>query len=112
MAREFISAASALRDVRCYIELLGKLSGKISSANINFFNIDITQERALEFLLAAEQRGPHLIEYMRGQFGRRFGLPAPNLTVEFVDPPALTNPQHIAPTYSVTVTPMPGPADF
>jgi hypothetical protein len=85
--RQWLSAIAGLREVRCGLELIGKLSGEIASANINFFNIDITQERALEFLLAAEQKGPHLIEYMRRQFGQRFGMPPPATVIEFLSPP-------------------------
>ena len=85
--RQFLSAVSALREVRCCIELIAKLSGEIASSNINFFNIDITQERTLEFLLAAEQKGDHIINYMRKQFGQRFGMPPPATVIEFLSPP-------------------------
>ena len=62
------------------------LNGELASANINFFAIDITFERALKFLLTAEQKGPHLIEYIRKQFGQCFGMPPPTV-IEFLSPP-------------------------
>jgi hypothetical protein len=66
--------------------LLAKLSGDLASANINFFAIGITKERALEFMLAAQQKGgDHVIDYMRLQFAQRFGFAARPVHIHFID---------------------------
>lgn len=77
--------------MRSCVELLGKLSGELSSQNINFFNIDLTENRIEEFLDAAKLRGPQVGDFVREQVVKRFGNPVPNLTVQFVKPqcPAL-----------------------
>jgi hypothetical protein len=63
--QQWIAAVSALREVRSCIELMAKLSGELSSANINFFAIDLTESRIQEFLDAAALRGPQVGQFVR-----------------------------------------------
>jgi hypothetical protein len=86
--RQWLAATASLREIRSCIELLGKLSGELSSQNINFFAIDLTEDRIREFLDAAKLRGPQVGDFVREQVTKRFGNPTPNLTINFVKPPA------------------------
>lgn len=51
-------------EVRCCIELLGKLSGEISSS-VNFNVINITEARFTEFMDAIEKKGDLTVAHMR-----------------------------------------------
>jgi hypothetical protein len=91
-AQQWIAATAALREVRCCIELLAKLSGELASANVNFMSIDITHERALEFLIACETRGPQLTDYVTKQVAKRFGFNPPEVHVHFLEAKAKDAP--------------------
>jgi len=81
---QIIAAVAALREIRANLELQGKLSGEISSQNINFFNIDLTENRIQEFLDAAALRGPQVGQFVRDQAMKRFGTTLPSIAVHFV----------------------------
>ena len=55
--KQWIAASGALREVRACLELLGKLSGQLSSGvNINFFNGQISEEQLTSFLNNLQKR--------------------------------------------------------
>jgi hypothetical protein len=56
---------SALLEVRSCIELLGKLSAEVSSANVNFFAMELTKERIADFIEAAALRPPDVGQFVR-----------------------------------------------
>jgi hypothetical protein len=84
---QLIAAIAALREIRANFELQGKLSGEISSQNINFYMMDITESRIEEFIDAAAKRGPQVGQFLRDRALRRFGHTAPNIQINFVSPP-------------------------
>ena len=63
---------------------MGKLSGEISTASINFNVIELTDSRVEDLLSAAARRGPEFQRSFRDQVLSRFGSPAPSLVVNFV----------------------------
>jgi hypothetical protein len=82
--QQWIAATAALREVRCCIELLGKLSGEISPSNFNFatFNFaNVTDEHLSLFLEAAAKRGDRRI---RELVMEKLGPPAPKFHVNFI----------------------------
>jgi hypothetical protein len=83
---QIIPAVAALREVRACLEQIGKLSGELSLQNINFFNIDLTENRIQEFLDAAALRGPQVGQFVRDQALKRFGQAVPNIQISFVSP--------------------------
>jgi hypothetical protein len=85
---QLIAAIAALREIRSNLELQGKLSGEISSQNINFYMMDITESRVEEFVDAVAKRGPQVGELLRDRALKRFGQAAPSIHVHFVKPPA------------------------
>lgn len=87
--QQWIAATSALREVRCCIELLGKLTGEISPSSINFNNFNfnnLTDEHLEQFLDAVAKRGD---ARLRALVRTKLGTPAPTIQVNFVDPPPL-----------------------
>jgi hypothetical protein len=84
---QLIAAASAPREVRSCIELLGKLSGELSLANVNFFAMELTKERIADFIEAAALRPPDVGQFVRGQAMKWFGAAAPAISINFVSPP-------------------------
>lgn len=86
---QLIAAVAALREIRVNLEMLGKLSGELSSQNINFFNIDLTENRIREFIDAAAERGPQVGKLLRDEGLKRFGQTTPNIQINFVPPPKL-----------------------
>ena len=84
---QLVAAIAALREIRSNLELQGKLSGEISSQNINFYLMEITESRIQEFLDAAAKRGPQVGQFIRDQVNKRFGCAAPNISVHFVPAP-------------------------
>jgi hypothetical protein len=82
--QQWIAATSALREVRCCIELLGKLTGEISPANFNFatFNFaNLTEDQIGAFLDAIAQRGDDRI---RAMVTAKLGSLAQMIRVSFV----------------------------
>jgi hypothetical protein len=67
--------------------LMAKLSGELSSANVNFFAMELTEDRIADFIEAAARRGPQVGEFVRDQALKRFGGRPPDIHVHFVDPP-------------------------
>jgi hypothetical protein len=57
------------------------------SADINFFAMELNENRIQDFLDAAAQRGPQVKQFVRDQVFRRFGAAAPNIQINFVPPP-------------------------
>jgi hypothetical protein len=84
---QIIAAVSALREIRANIELLGKLSGELSSANVNFFAMELTKDRISDFIEAAALRTPDVGLFLRDQAQQRFGFVLLNFAVNFVKPP-------------------------
>jgi hypothetical protein len=83
--QQWIAATSALREVRCCIELLGKLTGEISPTSINFNNFNfnnLTDENLGMFLDAVAKRGDARI---RALVREKLGMPSPIFQVNFVD---------------------------
>jgi hypothetical protein len=70
---QLIAAVSALLEVRSCIELLGSLSGEVSSANVNFFAMELTKERIADFIEAAALRPPDVGQFVRDQAMKRLG---------------------------------------
>lgn len=84
---QLIAAVAALRELRACIETLGKLSGELSSANVNFFAMEINENRIQDFLEAAALRGPQVKQFVRDEVFKRFGAAAPNIQINFVPTP-------------------------
>jgi hypothetical protein len=84
---QLVPAIGALREIRANLEQLGKLSGELQSQNINFFNVEFTEERIKEMVQAAAARGPHVANYLRDQVQVRIGGRPTTLHVHFVKPP-------------------------
>lgn len=87
--QQWMAATSALREVRCCIELLGKLTGEISPANFNFNNFNfanVSEEQIAAFWEALQQaqnaRARQLLE-------ARMGLRPPDIHVHFVTAPPM-----------------------
>ena len=80
--QQWIAATSALREVRCCIELLGKLTGEISPANFNFntFNFATVREEQLAAFLDAATKDARVL----GLLMARLGPPTPEVHVNFV----------------------------
>jgi hypothetical protein len=91
----FVSAIAALREIRANLELLGKLSGELANQNINFYALDITQERIKEFFAAAKLRSPQLGDYVQRQAREQFGYTPPAVQINFADRPGLAPPKQI-----------------
>jgi hypothetical protein len=89
--QQWIAATSALREVRCCVELLGKLSGELSSGiNFNSFNFaNVTEEQITAFLDAVAKRGG---ARLRELVMERLGQTAPIFAVNFVAPPEEKEP--------------------
>jgi hypothetical protein len=90
--KQWMAATSALREVRCCIELLGKLTGELSSStnfNFNFLSAGgvLREEHMVAFLDAVEKRGTETIDHFKDLVNKRLGLAAPTIYVEFVAPP-------------------------
>jgi hypothetical protein len=82
--QQWIAATSALREVRCCIELLGKLSGEISPGSINFNNFNfnnLTEEHLGLFLDSVAKRGDARIQKLVAE---KLGFPAPVVEINFV----------------------------
>jgi|SRR5579863_753592 len=82
--QQWVAATAALREVRCCIELLGKLTGEISPSNFNFatFNFaNVTDEHLSLFLDAAAKRGETRVRQLVME---RLGPPAPQFHAHFV----------------------------
>jgi hypothetical protein len=84
---QLIAAIAALREIRANFELQGKLSGEISSQNINFYMMDITESRIEEFVDAVAKRGPQVGQLLRDRALKTFGHAAPNIQINFVPRP-------------------------
>jgi hypothetical protein len=84
---QLIAAIAALREIRANFELQGKLSGEISSQNINFYMMDITESRIEEFVDAVAKRGPQVGQLLRDRALKTFGHAAPNIQINFVPAP-------------------------
>jgi hypothetical protein len=84
---QIIAAVSALREIRANLELMGKLSGELFSANVNFFAMELTKERISDFIEAAASRPPDVGQFVRDQAMKRFGAVAPAISINFVSPP-------------------------
>jgi len=84
-SQQWIAATSALREVRSCVELLGKLSGELSSGvNFNSFNFaNVTEDQIGAFLDAVRKRGDARI---RELVLEKLGTPTPNFAVNFVAP--------------------------
>jgi hypothetical protein len=84
--QQWIAATSALREVRCCIELLGKLTGEISP-NINFHSVNFGNLSAdqIEAFWDALQKAQNA--RFRHLLMERLGPPAPSIQVHFVDAP-------------------------
>jgi hypothetical protein len=96
--QQWIAATSALREVRCCVELLGKLSGELSSGvNFNSFNFsNVTEEQIGAFLDAVAKRGD---SRLRALVMEKLGQPAPMFAVKFVAAPEEKEPMCLdAPT--------------
>jgi hypothetical protein len=106
---QLIAAVAALRELRACIETLGKLSGELSSANINFFAMEINENRIQDFLEAAALRGPLVKQFVRDQVFKRFGAAAPNIQISFVAPPK-RNPDSTRVLEALPAPPAPGEA--
>lgn len=86
-SQQWVSATSALREVRCCIELLGKLTGELSSTtNVNFLLGSVTVERVAAFLDSIPKLGGTVLEEkVRAMVVQRFGIMPPHINVEFMD---------------------------
>ena len=73
--------------MRSLVELTAKLSGELSSANVNFFAMEMTKERVVDFIEAAALRPPDVGLLIRDESAKRFGSVIPALTINFVKPP-------------------------
>jgi len=82
---QLVAATGALREIRSCIELMAKLSGELSSANVNFFAMELSEDRIGDFIEAAARRG--VGEFVRDQALKRFGGRPPDIHVHFVDSP-------------------------
>jgi hypothetical protein len=87
--QQWVSATSALREVRCCLELLGKLTGELSSStnfNFNFLSSGGTlrEEHLIAFLDAIEKRGGEATARLLELVRERFGPTAPIINVSFV----------------------------
>ncbi len=89
--QNWIAATSALREARAGLELLGKLTGELSSTtNINFLmgSPSATLERVTAFLDSIPKWGGSALEQqVRALVVQRFGNPAPIINVKFVAVP-------------------------
>ena len=85
---QLVPAIAGIREIRANLEQLGKLSGELQAQNINFFNVEFTEDRIKEMVDAVAARGPQVGQFMRDQVQRKLGLKAPTLHVHFVKPPA------------------------
>jgi hypothetical protein len=87
--QQWVAATSALREVRCCIELLGKLTGEISSVNFNTFNFANVAlgEEQLTALLEGLQKRPQVWDLFTRLLHEKFPvLRAPTISVNFVEP--------------------------
>lgn len=90
--KQWVAATSALREVRCCIELLGKLSGELSTS-INFNLIQINENNMDGFLNAVSRQGPLAVRALVDEVTRRFpALGPPPVHVHFPPRPDRTLP--------------------
>lgn len=89
--QQWVAATSALREVRCCLELLGKLTGQISTSfNFNTFNFDtVSEDKLIECLDAIAKRQDAAAVRFRQLVKERLGAPQARFIVNFVDPPQL-----------------------
>jgi len=62
--QQWVASTTALREVRCCLELLGKLSGEISAGGLtlNFVNGALSEEQLCAVLDAVKKRGPEAVK--------------------------------------------------
>ena len=85
--QQWIAATSALREVRCCIELLGKLSGEISPANFNFNNFNFANlgdEQITAFLDALQKPSAARTLGRLTERMQQLGLRPPEVSINFV----------------------------
>lgn len=84
---EWTAATSGLREARCSVELMGKLTGELgSSSNTNFNLVDMREEQVLAFLNAIAKRAGAPAARTRKLIEDIFGLQPPVINIRFGDP--------------------------
>jgi hypothetical protein len=95
--QQWIAASGALREVRSCLELLGKLSGQLSSGvNINFLNWSFSEDQLSAFVDAIKKR-PEAVALLNHLIAEKLGRLAPITHIHFLKSDGDGRPARILP---------------
>jgi hypothetical protein len=84
--RQWISAVAALKEVRACLELLGKLTGEISSSSATNFNfLNLSEANVTAMLDAVAAKGDLAMAGLRALVHQKLGNAPPVFSVQFMD---------------------------